>query len=432
MVARPFLIDAQPVISHADTVSNNNPFINWAKDHALLLQNSDMAHGYADLEPLKNILGETRILALGEPAHGLHETVAFRNRLFRFLVENCGFTTIVLEAGLAETRLAADYIAGGDGTAEAAVRKQSIGDPTPETIELLEWMRTYNLNPAHKVKLKIYGMDMQLVGFPGDTTPSHFALDQALAYLSTVDPIASKEMMAAFSPYLNRLSVANYPLLSRQEHDKLSASLDDLISLFERQRIKFIENSSKEAYDWAYHTAIAARQTDRIVRVMPPDEPGKIPPEAWRSMNVRDAAMAENVAWILNRQTDNDKVLVYAHNGHIKNAPTIGGVWDAFAQAPNSAGQYLRSMFGNDLFIIGLSCNPSAQSAQPGSLDQALLKIGKPRFLLNLGAVSDNTPEAKWLSTLRPMEANVVTYINLSTSTAFDAIVFINNEIPKK
>lgn len=419
-------------ISKSDTVSDGQPFVRWAKDHMQPLQNSDKARGTSDLQPLKKMLDKVRIVALGEPAHGLHETVAFRNRLFQFLVENCGFTTIVLEAGLAETRLAADFIAGKGGTAEAAVRKQTIGNPAPETIALLEWMRTYNSNPAHKAKLRIYGMDMQLIGFPGDTTPSHAALDQALAYLNHADSLSSREMAAAFSPYLNRLSVARYPLLSHQEHDKLSILLDDLISLFEHQRIKFIESSSKEAYDWAYRNAIVARQTDRMLRVMPPDQPGKIPPEAWRVMNARDAAMAENVAWILNNQHDGGKVLVYAHNAHVKNAPTVGGVWDAFAQPPNSTGQYLRSMFGNDLFIIGTSCNPSAKMAQPGSLDLALLNIGKPRFFLNLRGVSDNAPAAKWLASRRPMEANAVSYINLSASTAFDAILLLNQETSVK
>lgn len=426
MIAKPSLNYAQAMLSKSDTASDSQLFVGWAKDHVQPLQNSDNATGTTDLQPLKKMINKARIVALGEPAHGLHETVAFRNRLFRFLVENCGFTTIVLEAGLAETRLAADFVAGNGGTAEAAVRKQTIGNPAPETIALLEWMRTYNSNPAHKVKLQIYGMDMQLIGFPGDTTPSHAALDQALAYLSHVDSPSGREMAIAFSPYLNRLSVAKYPLLSRQEHDKLSALLDDLIALFERQRIKFIDGSSKEAYDWGYRNAIVARQTDRMARVMPPDQPGKIPPEAWRAMNTRDAAMADNVAWILNNQSDGGKVLVYAHNAHVKNAPTAGGVWDAFAQPPNSTGQYLRSMFSDDLFIIGTSCNPSAKTAQPGSLDLALLNIGKPRFLLNLRGASDNVQAAKWLASRRPMEANTVSYITLSASTAFDAVVLLN------
>jgi erythromycin esterase len=427
-IIMPFLSYAQSVSSKTDIDLNSQAFISWAKENALALQNTDSAKGTADLQPLKKIVGGAKIVALGEPAHGLHETVAFRNRLFRFLVENCGFTTLVLEAGLAESRLAADFVANGTGTAEAAARKLTIGKPAPETMALMEWMRSYNANPAHHVKLRIYGMDMQLIGFPGDTTPSHAALDQALAYLNRIDPLSGKEMTMAFSPYLNRLSVANYPLLSPQEHDKLSILLDTLIALFERQRIKFINSNSKDEYEWGYRNAIVARQTDRMVRVTPQDQPGKIPPEAWKSVNSRDEAMAENVAWILNSQHDGGKIMVYAHNAHVKNAPTAGGVWDTFAQQPNSTGQYLRSMFGDDLFIVGMSCNPSAKTAQPGSLDIALLNINKPRFFLYLKTASGNAAAAKWLAIRRPMEANAVSYLTLSVSTAFDAVVLLNKE----
>jgi len=426
LVYKSFSIYAQSTYSKTDTFSNNKLFISWAKNHAFPLQNSDSAIGNVDLQPLKKMIGKSRIVALGEPAHGFHETVAFRNRMFRFLVENCGFTTIVLEAGLGESRLAAEFVAGGGGTAEIAAGKLTIGKPAPETIELLHWMKEYNGNPAHKVKVKIYGMDMQIMGFPGDTTPSHAALDEALTYLSHVDPKLATNITSALSPYINRLSVAGYPLLSSEEHDRLSATLDDLITIFERQRIKFIANGSKESYEWAYRNAIVARQTDRMVRVLPADQPGKIPPEAWMAMNARDAAMAENVIWILNNQTYGGRVFVYAHNAHVKNAETIGGVWDAFAQPPNSTAQYLRSILGSDLFIVGTSFAPSAISAQPSSLDIALLKVGNPRFILDLRKAFNNPPVAAWLAIRRPMEANIVTYITLPTSIAFDALLFLN------
>lgn len=426
LTCKPIPSDAQAKSDCMDTFLNSKPFISWAKVHAFPLQNSDSATGSSDLRPLKKMIGNACVVALGEPAHGFHEPLAFRNRMFRFLVENCGFTTIVLEASLPESRFAADFVAGRSGTAEAAAAKLTIGKPAPENIELLEWMRKYNANPAHSHKVKFYGMDIQLKGYPGDTTPSHHGLDEALAYLSEVDPKEKMKAASALAPYMNRLSVAKYPLLSLDEHNRLSASLDDLIALFERERIKFIAVTSRERYEWAYRNAIVARQTDRMVRISPLEQPGKIPPEAWMAVNTRDAAMADNLIWILNNEVTGGKVLVFAHNAHVKNAETVGGVWNAFAQPPNSTGQYLRSILGNDLFIIGSSCAPSAATAQPCSLDSALLEVNKPRFLLDLRTAASNSQIASWLGIRRPMEANMVTYLMLSTSTAFDALLFIN------
>jgi erythromycin esterase len=417
---------AQSVAKNADTSLNNELFINWAKDHAFLFQNSDSAKGDADLQSLKKVIGKARVVALGEPAHGFHEPLAFRNRLFRFLAENCGFTAFALEGGLAESRLAADFVAGGPGTAKEAAAKLSIAGPSPENIELLEWMRKYNTDPAHQQKLKFYGMDMQLIGFPGDTIPSHVALDEALSYLEKVDSKEAAKVTAAVAPYINRLSVAKYPRLSLDEHNTLSAIFDNLISLFIRERINFIRHSSEESYEWAYRNVLVAEQTNSMVKVTPPDQPGKIPPEAWRAVNARDSAMADNVMWILHHRADGGKVFVFAHNSHVKNEVTLGGVWDAFAQPPNSMGKYLRSMLGNDLFIIGSSCSPSSKTAQPGSLDKALIQVDKPRFILDLNSAAFNPSVASWLAMRRPMEANTVSYQLIHVSQAFNAILFIN------
>ncbi len=409
-----------------DTFFDSKPFIDWAKHHAFPLKNSDSATSIMDLEPLKEIIGNARVVALGEPAHGFHEPLAFRNRMFRFLVENCGFTTIILEANFSQSHYAASYIIGGDGTAEEAAQKLTIGKPIRENIELLQWMRKFNADKSHHYKLKFYGMDMEIQGFPGDTTPSHPALDEALKYLSSVDPTEANKMISVLEPYLDRLSVAKYPLLSVEERDRLSAILSDMTSLFERERIKFIAATSKEKYELAYHNTIVAQQTDKMIRVSPPDQPGQIPPEAWRTMSTRDAAMAENVMWILDKEAEGGKVLVFAHNAHIKNTATVGSVWNAFAQPPNSTGQYLRSILGSNLLIVGSSCAPSLATAQPGSLDSALSQVGKPRFLLDIRKARNNYAVESWLEIRRPMEANKVSFLLLQPLQAFDVLLFIN------
>ena len=331
-----------------------------------------------------------------------------------------------MEAGLAESRLAADFVAGGPGTAREAAANLTIGNPASENIELLEWMREYNANPSNKHKLKFYGMDMQLKGFPGDTTPSHAALSEVLTYLNHVDTKEATKLMSALAPYLNRLSVARYPQLSTAEHNTFSTILDELIALFMSERINFIDSSSKDTYEWAFRNALVAQQTDRMVRVTPPEQPGKISPDAWKSANVRDAAMADNVMWILKYGAAGGKVFVFAHNAHVKNEVTVGGVWDAFAQPPNGMGQFLRSILGNRLFIMGSSCAPSTATAQPGSLDKALLQVAEPRFILDLRAAPRNPSVASWLVMRRPMEANTVSHFMLKVSDAFDALLFIN------
>ncbi len=155
---------AQSIPNHP---SDNSAFVHWAQTHASPLQASDKAIDDKDLYPVKEMIGNARVVALGEPAHGYREPLAFRNRLFKFLVTHCGFTAIAIEGDLAQSRLAADYIAGRAGTARAAAAALSIGEPAAENIELLNWMRQYNADGTHPIKLRFYGMDIQMIGFPG-------------------------------------------------------------------------------------------------------------------------------------------------------------------------------------------------------------------------------------------------------------------------
>lgn len=418
-------LQAQPTAVISDT--SNKSIVDWARTHSFFLQNTEPEIGDSDLNPFVKLIKTAGVVALGEPAHGFHEPLSFRNRMFRFLVKKLDFTTIALETDFAKSSIANNYVNGGTSSVwQAAKALSSIADPTKEDIELLQWMRSYNADPAHKLKIKLYGMDVQLIGLPGSTEPGHASIDEALMYLARMDSESYSRFRSALSPYLDRLSVANYPLLSDLEHNSLSATLDDMIALFEHQKMEFLTSGTKAAYEWAYRNAVAARQRDRIVRLLPPEIPGTIPAEAWRSFCARDASMAENVLWMLNQ---GERVFVYSHNGHIKNAPMEGGVWNAFSRPPNSAGQYLRSELGNRLVIVGISF-PSFNGAQPGSLDIALSKVGKPRFLIDLRSVQKGSQVAKWLEQRRPMQANLMTYQTLSTSEAFDAIIYINKVTP--
>ena len=61
-------------------------FVEWAKERAIPLSGVESGHGFDDLRPLEPLIGKARVVVLGENAHGVHEFLSFRNRLFEFLV----------------------------------------------------------------------------------------------------------------------------------------------------------------------------------------------------------------------------------------------------------------------------------------------------------------------------------------------------------
>jgi erythromycin esterase len=420
--------------AHPDAQQSGEGFERWAKVHAIQMQTVELESDVDDMRRLKSLIGAARVVALGEPTHGAHEPLAFRNRLFRYLVEELGFTAIAIESGLPDSRPIFDFVAGGPGTVRQVVR----GGLTcglgayQENEELAQWMREYNAKAEPARKVRFYAIDL---GRCGEGTPLSF--ENALTYLTRVDPASGQRMRATFKSYLERLSAANAAPLSQAESDSLSAAIEDLLALLERERLTFIAASSEADYEWAHRNAIVARQAHRLYRVRPTEAGGRS--SAWRGLNQRDAAMADDVRWVLEREGPTGRVLVFAHNGHVMNAPAVGEMWRSFAfeRPPTVMGQHLRSALGADLVIIGISSAqngaglPTA-SLESGGLDAALSRVGMPLFLLDLRAARSDRVVAAWLAEPRQLRTNFTTSLTVSPSVAFDALLFVNTLTPAR
>jgi erythromycin esterase len=421
--------------AHPGAQQGGDSFERWAKAHAIQLQTVELKSDLGDMRQLKSLIGTARVVALGEPAHGAHEPLAFRNRLLRYLVEESGFTAIAIESGLPESRPIHDFVAGGPGDARQVVRANLTcgGGESQENEELAQWIREYNAKVTASRKVQFYAID---VGRCGQGTP--LATENALNYLSRVDPMSGQRLRSAFKPYLDRLSAPDAAPLSQAESDGLSASIEDLLAMLERERPVFISATSETDYQWAHRNAMAARQAHRQYRVRPTEPAGGgVPPSAWRPSSQRDAAMADNVRWVLEQEGPQGRILVFAHNAHIKNSSTEGGIWNAFERPPTVMGQHLRSVLGADLVIIGMSSAqngaglPTA-SLEPGGLDAALSRVGLPLFLLDLRSARSDPAVSAWLAERRALRANFTTFLTVSPSAAFDALLFVNTLTPAR
>ncbi|MGO8697996.1 MAG: erythromycin esterase family protein [Limisphaerales bacterium] len=428
------LLLAEPSLSLAQETSARGDFIAWAKSSATPIRTVEGDLNYDDLRPLTRSIGPAHVVALGEPAHGMHEPLAFRNRLFEFLVQEMGFTGIATESSFTDSRAIADFISGKSEIIP------SIGQlPSAENQELLLWIRAYNADSDHAHKLRFYGIDLGLSGL-GNGYPSPTPIRTALSYVTEATAEAVAPLRPKLEHYLARLPGPGNkpPLFSIAEHDSLTGLIEDLIGLLERGRPKLIAASSKSAYDWAHRNAIVARQADQVFRVSPADDrPGQIPPEAWKAVEARDAAMADNVLWALDREGPSGRLLFIAHNAHVKSAPTRGGVWDVFEYPPHAVGEYLRESLGQDLVIIGMSAGHNMHSAptvhEPiESLDDALGAVGTAPFLLDLRRATPFSPAGKWLTAPKTLIANSDSFFVLSPRQSFDIVFYVEKLTPRR
>lgn len=95
------------------------------------------------------MIGNASVVAIGEGVHFGLEPLEFRNRLIEYLVREKGFTTIVIESGIVESRMAHDYVRDGAGDL-STVLSESITwgfGLTPQNRVLLRALRERNADP---------------------------------------------------------------------------------------------------------------------------------------------------------------------------------------------------------------------------------------------------------------------------------------------
>ncbi len=112
--------------------------------------------GFDDLQALKPILENKRIIALGEATHGTSEFFKMKHRLLEFLVREMGYEHFGMETSAEVAQVINDYITGG------STRPQTIlywPWATEEVMDMLNWMRAYNTAPNTIHPLVFHGID---------------------------------------------------------------------------------------------------------------------------------------------------------------------------------------------------------------------------------------------------------------------------------
>jgi erythromycin esterase len=418
------------MVPAAATTPADDALTVWAQTHAVVLPACPSISSRADFGPIAKMIGEARVVALGEPVHGAHEPLALRNCLFRYLVEEQGFTAIAIESGLHESRRLHDYAAGGPGDVRNLARTGLTWGfgRFPENIELLEWIRAYNLDPRHKRKIAFYGIDMSGGDADGAWARGRVTLDNGIAYLARAAPLTSEQVRRSVAPFLAHFSVPGYLRLDGGERMRLRRAIADTLHFFDANRAVLIEASSLADYAWARQDIVAARQLQTLFDVSrPPAADGALSPGDYRADAARDAAMAENARWALERVGADGRMLLFAHNGHVMNERTRGGIWAAYSRPPAAMGLRLRRDLGRDMLIIGTSSDGGGggKAIKPGTIDALLASAGMPHFVIDFRSAAP-----AWLFRDQSISVNYDTENVIRPRQAFDGLVFFDRLTP--
>src|SRR5215472_10824586 len=87
----------------------------WIRANAVPLTTVEARNGFADMQPLRRLIGNARIVSLGEATHGSREFFQLKHRMLEFLTTQMGFTIFSIEANMPEAYRLNDYVLNGKG-----------------------------------------------------------------------------------------------------------------------------------------------------------------------------------------------------------------------------------------------------------------------------------------------------------------------------
>lgn len=365
----------------------------------------------SDLEVLREVVGEARVVCLGESAHFVSEFCRLRDRLTRFLVRELGFSAFVLESGLPEGLVVDRWVHGGPGELSTIARNgitYAMGR-CEEMHTHLQWLRDQNCTSAQPVSF--YGMDVPgWCANPGPGVAACLArLDlrpgdqELLAAADLGDPASVPSIEAAGTPAAPPELAARIAELI----DRAEAAGDDLARQCARGALGVVEFLDGGLYPG----------------------PGR---------NLRNEVMAENLRALLDRE---QRVVVGAHNMHLQRSPSFDGT--------ATIGMVLADELGDDLVVIGgthtmgavpdLDLDAGSEGRYPitgttpplppsHTLEAALDTTGHPLQLVDLRRTP---PEAlAGITATRAQIPHQTLLVDLDPHQAYDAVVHVQNITP--
>ena len=389
----------------AQQSGDRDAFVRWATSRT------------APVSGLPAMVGDAHVVAIGEANHGIEEALAFRNEAFRQLVESRSFTAIAIETGYAESLRLSDYIAGGPGDAVEISRTSftsGFGN-FQANVDLIAWMREYNRTATPERQLRLFGIDLSLGG-PMGSSSTTAPVECALRALHRTSAGEAERLQRVFSSGVGRAVAAqrDFSAADHSAYDEFARALQE---------------ATRRAGDAeAVHCASIARQAGEVHRNAPAPAPGGVPRDAWRTLEARGVAMANNTLWALEQLGSDGRLLVFAHNAHVMNADRRGGHLSGLAQPPRSMGQRLREILRTRLVIVAEAAPGTAlETTEFGDI----IRTSKTApFLLDLRPAS--SAARSWLDQPQRLRAFGDSESIVTPSSAFDIVVVQQRQTPAR
>jgi len=407
----------------------------------------DAPGGVPPREVLDDLIGDARIVLIGESSHGTHEFYEARAEITKWLIEEKDFNAVAAEADWPDAYRVNRYVRGlgDDSSADEALQGF-------ERFPAWMWRNVVVRDFTgwlcrHNQRCAVDGV--RQAGFYGlDLYSLHRSMREVITYLDAVDPKAAARARARYAcfdhssgndgqAYGYAAAFGAGPSCERQ-------AVEQLVEL-QRNALSYLSHDSQLAEDelfYAQQNAVTVRNAEAYYRGM---FSGRT-----TSWNMRDTHMAETLKALLTHLDRHSgaepaRIVVWAHNSHVGDARAT----EVSADGQLTIGQLVREQYGDDSRLIGFSTyrgtvtaasewggvaeRKAVRPALNGSLEELLHETGKDAFLVPM---HDGSPAEKALDVVRLARAIGVIYLpqterqshyfHVRPSDQYDAMIHID------
>lgn len=379
---------------------------------------------FSDLQFLKPLLQGKRLVQLGEGWHGMRENSQVKVRLIKFLHEEMGFDVVAWESPIYGCFTANDRI--GQDTPDAPLRQCAYQVWwTHEVRELFEYL----------AETRNTGRPLILAGFDIQEGMGREHLAGRPAFLREIvaraDPAYADEVFAMDTRFVSNLgSYSALRELVEVEGDSFMDAYNELAAFLH-------ENHEAVAGAGGEHAA-EALIAEQVARSMPVLIRCTLAEDVWEQWLYRDPAMADNVSFLLEELYPDERIVLWAANGHIFHRNTDIPVYGE--RNARSMGTWLVERHRPVLYTIGLyqytgqAYDLSRQiydilPAPPNSIEAVLYRARRKFLFTDLSLETRNTGNAWMFEPLGTLLGGL-SLVQMVPRDQQDAILFIHTITP--
>jgi erythromycin esterase-like protein/predicted phosphoribosyltransferase len=408
----------------------------------------DAPAGIPPRETLVELIGDARIVLIGESSHGTHEFYEARAAITKWLIEEKGFCAVAAEAdwpdayrvnryvrGLGEDRSADEALSGFERFPAWMWRNTVVRD-------FVDWLRTRNRQNESNGQRQagFYGLDLYSL---------HRSMHEVITYLDKIDPGAAARARARYACFDHASAddgqAYGFAAAFGAGPSCENQAIEQLVDI-QRNALAYARRDGLLAEDemfYAQQNAQTVRNAEVYYRAM---FSGRV-----TSWNLRDQHMAQTLEALLkhldrHHDVPSARIVVWAHNSHVGDARAT----EVATDGQLTLGQLVRQRYGDQSRLIGLSTysgtvtaasewggiaeRKAVRPALNGSIEELLHETGKSDFLVS-AAINPEAADALSAVRLgraigviyRPETERQSHYFHVRPADQFDAMIHIDS-----